>query len=82
MFGHIAIQKRFIQHSLNQMAYYVQFTAPNNKLNVKSSQGYIWYHYSHLSVGVVGYDFELSSWSVFVCVGGGDRFHEMKRYVA
>ena len=35
------------------MAYDVNFTAPKNKLNVKSLPDYIWYHYSSMSVSVV-----------------------------
>ena len=36
----------------------VSFTALNNELNVKSLVDFIWYHYSHMSVGVVGYNFD------------------------
>ena len=41
------------------MAYHVIFTALNNELNVNNLSDYGWYHYSDMSVGVVGYYFGL-----------------------
>ena len=41
-----------------QMADDVNFTAPNNILNVKRVFDYIWYHDSNLPVGFVEYDFD------------------------
>ena len=48
------------------MFYDINFTALNNQLNFKRLLGYIWYLYSYMSVGVVGYDFDNH---LGVCVG-------------
>ena len=55
------------------------FTAQNNKFNAKSLLDYIWYLYSPLSVGAVGYDLHYDP-GLFLC--GGDWFDKMKRYMA
>ena len=39
--------------SINQIVYYVNFTSPNNKPNVKCLLGFIWHHYSNMSVALV-----------------------------
>ena len=57
------------------MVHDINFTAPNNQLNFKSLLGYIWYLYSDMSDGVVGYDF-VNDFGLFLC--GEDRFNEMK----
>ena len=49
---------KIISYSVNQMVYDVSFTAESNKLIVESLLDYIYYHYSNMSVGVVGYDFD------------------------
>ena len=43
------------------MAYVVGFTVPNNKPDTKSVFGYIRYHYSKMSVGIIEHDFEEGS---------------------
>ena len=48
------------------MAYDVNFTFPNYKLNVESLWDYICYSNSNFSVGFVGYDMILWSWTVYV----------------
>ena len=40
------------------MVYDINSTASNNQLDFKSLSGCIWYPYSDVSVGVVGYDFD------------------------
>ena len=49
------------------MVYYINFTAPNNQLTFKRLLGYIWYHYSNMSVGVVRMIFIMIL--IRVCVG-------------
>ena len=56
------------------MAYYVSFTAPSNKLNDKSLSDSIWYNYSYLPAGAVGYDF---AYVLVLCLCEGDWFEEM-----
>ena len=56
MFGNILTQRHFNYYSINQMAYDVNLTAPNNKFNAKSLLDFIQHHYSNMSVVVVEYD--------------------------
>ena len=42
--GHVANQKHSLEYFVSEVSYDVNFTASNNKLNVRSSYNYIWYH--------------------------------------
>ena len=64
---------------MNQMEYNINLPAPNNRLNFKSLLGCIWYLYSDMYFGVVGYGFD---YDVGPCLCGGDRCDEMKIQVA
>ena len=51
---------------MNQLAYDIKSTAPNNQLNFESLVGYNWYLYLNMSVGTVEYDFDYDS-DLYLC---------------
>ena len=57
------------------MAYDVNLTIPKKRLNFISLLDYICYHYSDMSVGVVGHDFDYDHGS---CLCGDDWCSKMK----
>ena len=63
MFGHIVTQKHLIWYSSSQMAYDVNLTVPNNKLQVKSLYDYVWYDVQICRSELMVW-FWLWSWSV------------------
>ena len=80
MFGHIVTQKHFTSYSINKMAYDVSLTAPNNKLNVESSE-FARFHLVSIFRSVrwrVGYDFDYDV-SLCSCEGDGRRQTEIVR---
>ena len=67
------------------MVNHVNFTAMNNKLNVRSSLDDIWYGYSSMSVDVVGHDFLCDS-GLCLCaerlVGQNENICGLKRLLS
>ena len=51
------------------MVYDISYIIPNNYMNFKTLLRYIWYPYSNMSVGAVGYDID---YGFGPCLCGGD----------
>ena len=58
MSGHIAAQNVPLNILSTKWFMGVNFTTQINELNAKDLVDYIWHHYSDLSVGIAGYDFD------------------------